>query len=63
MAAERFFLTQDSDCHWYVVPVANRSEWDEWCNISSDDERAWTPPSFAKPINGNPSRITFEAPA
>ena len=40
---EEYFLGQDGACHWYVVPVAHRADWDEWCNLSEDDERAWDP--------------------
>jgi len=55
----RYFLTTDNDSHWYVVPVAMRAEWETWTEIDSDDERAWTPPSWAKQVGGSPTRITF----
>ena len=59
---EEYFLGQDGACHWYVVPVAHRADWDEWCNLSEDDERAWDPPSFARAIGGSPSLVTFSFP-
>lgn len=58
----RYFLSQDNDCHWFVIPVARQREWDLWREIDSDDERAWTPPDFAQAIGGSPSTVTFCAP-
>ena len=57
----RYFLSQDNDSHWFVVPASKRVEWDIWLEIDSDDERAWTPPEWAHPINGSPSRVQFES--
>lgn len=54
-----FYLTTDGDSHWYVVPVARRNEWNAWREIGSDDERAWTPPSFAVAVGGSPSSVEF----
>ncbi|MGO8211808.1 hypothetical protein ACC782_33550 [Rhizobium ruizarguesonis] len=59
---ERFYLTTDNDSHWYVVPVAHKEEWDAWCEIDSDDERAWTPPEFARAVGGAPCLVTFSNP-
>lgn len=59
---DRYFLSQDNDSHWFVIPVARQQEWDAWREIDSDDERAWTPPSFARAIGGSPSLVTFCAP-
>lgn len=59
---ERFYLAQDNDSHWYVVPVARKAEWDEWCEIAPDDERAWDAPDFAKQVGGAYSLVTFENP-
>lgn len=56
---EASYLTTDNDSHWYVVPVAKRAEWDAWLEIDPDDERAWEPPSFARPVGGSPSRVEF----
>lgn len=58
----RYFLDQDNSCHWYIVPVANRAEWEAWCELDEDDEASWTPPAFATPINGSPTRVTFTDP-
>ena len=58
----RFFLSQDGSCHWYLVPVDKRKEWEAWTAIDEDDERAWTPPDYAEAIGGSPSRVEFESP-
>lgn len=58
----RFFLSQDNSCHWYIVPVDKRAEWDAWLEIPDDDERAWDAPEFAQRINCSPAWVTFENP-
>ncbi len=56
---DTYFLTQDSDSHWYVVPVDKEDEWNNWCEIDSDDERAWTPPLWAVEVGGSPTTVHF----
>lgn len=56
----KYYLATDNDCHWYVIPLTKRKEWDEWCEIPSDDERAWEPPEFAVPVNGDPGQVVFK---
>lgn len=58
----RFFLAQDDDCHWYVVPSDRQAEWDAWRAIPTDDERSWTPPDFARQVGGSPTLVTFTDP-
>jgi hypothetical protein len=60
--SERFYLTQDNDGHWYVVPVAMRDRWNAWLQLDEDDERAWNVPEWALRTYGAPSLVTFEAP-
>jgi hypothetical protein len=55
-----YILVQDSDCHWYVIPNNKNDDWCEWCEIDSDDERAWTPPEYAEEIGGCPSLVKFK---
>ncbi len=62
LAHERWYLTTDNDSHWYVVPLARRGEWEAWCEIDPDDERAWTPPEFAVVVGGSPGLVTFTNP-
>ncbi len=58
----RFCLVTDNDCHWFIIPADKRDEWNEWCDIDSDDERAWDAPDFARDLGGSPSSVTFENP-
>lgn len=51
-------MTQDNDGHHYVIPVDKTDAWDEWREIDSEDERAWTPPDFAVQVDGG--RVTFD---
>lgn len=54
-------LVQDNDCHWYVIPVDRFDDWGEWCEIDSEDERAWTPPEYATEVGGAPSLVHFSS--
>lgn len=56
---EFHFLDQDEDGHWYVIPVAHKEEWDEWCDIPSDDERAWEALVFANRLGGGTRGVIF----
>jgi hypothetical protein len=56
---KRYRLAQDNDSHWYVIPVDRAEEWEQWCEIDSDDERAWTPPEFAWQVGGSYSLVEF----
>lgn len=56
---ERFYLAQDNDSHWYVVPEARQSEWNAWLDLDPDDEAAWDAPEFAQPVGGAPCLVTF----
>lgn len=62
MDSTRYRLVQDNDCHWFIIPADKIGEWDEWCEIDSDDERAWDAPEFAQDLGGSPSNVTFENP-
>ena len=61
-AGERYFLDQDSDAHWFVVPCENEKQWDEWVNLPEGDERGWHAPSFARAVGGSPRLVTFNNP-
>lgn len=50
-----FFLDQDNDCHWYIVPVQYRDEWADWLNGAAEDH----PPVYATPVDG-PHKVVFE---
>ncbi len=53
----RFFLDQDGDCHWYLVPESKREKWEKW-----KDSESWKCLDFAKPLGGGPRGVTFERP-
>jgi hypothetical protein len=54
-----FFMSRDSSSHWYIVPAAKRAEWDAWCDMDEDDERAWVVPEYAERLNGSPELVEF----
>ena len=55
----KYKLTQDNDCHWYIIPTDKQEEWDEWLEIDSDDEKSWNVPTFASGID-SPEEIEFD---
>ena len=59
---QRYFLSADEDGHWFVVPLDKTQEWHKWRDLDQDSEEAWEPPAWASPVDGNPSRVTFENP-
>lgn len=59
---ERYFLSVDNDCHWYVIPESRRKEWDAWRDIDEDDEASWNVPDWALAVGGSPTLVTFENP-
>ena len=56
---KKYFLDQDEDCHWYIIPNENRAEWDIWTNLDPHKKEAWIVPIFAEAIDGFPSSIAF----
>lgn len=60
--SERFFLSQDKDSHWYLIPEDKREDWYTWCDLDTDDDASWDVPSYAEAINGPPSVVTFSSP-
>ncbi len=58
----RYFIDTDNDSHWFVIPFPLEAEWNAWLDISPDDERSWEAPEWARPINGDPSLVTFTDP-
>jgi hypothetical protein len=62
LSAPRFFLDQDSSCHWYLIPEARRREWEEWADLPEDDERSWREPEWARALGGGVQSVTFTDP-
>lgn len=54
-----YFLSQDHDCHWYVIPVQHKSEWFDFLDLDTDDPTAWDVPEWADRVGGSPSLIIF----
>jgi|GEM_PF-3070965 len=57
--SETYFLSQDNDSHWYVVPRSKQKEWEAWLDIPEDDEASWDVPSFAEEVGGSPELVSF----
>lgn len=55
MSDERFYLAQDDDYHWYVVPVAKCHEFDDWVASREPDGE----PEGVERIGGWPGLVTF----
>lgn len=47
-----FYIDNDDDGHWYIVPEEHREQWVVWRNLPCDDENSWDVPSFATQIDG-----------
>lgn len=62
MDQERYFVDQDSDCHWYLVKASKREQWNRWTDLDSDDPKSWNAPEYAKALGGSPAMITFRDP-
>lgn len=60
--ADRYFVDQDSSCHWYLVPEKYRAKWEEWSSLDEEDEASWETPFYAKRLDGHPSQVTFVDP-
>lgn len=57
-----FFLSQDHDCHWYMIPADKRREWSEFLSIDPDDDRSWDVPEWAHGLGGGPEQVEFILP-
>jgi len=55
---QTYNLVRDNDCHWYLIPADKKQEWNDWCDLDSDDEASWNTPDFAVAID-SPSEIPF----
>jgi crotonobetainyl-CoA:carnitine CoA-transferase CaiB-like acyl-CoA transferase len=62
MKGQRHMLVTDNDGHWYVIPTQDEQQWQEFCQIPSDDERSWDAPKFALAVGGSPSLVKFSDP-
>ena len=60
--SNRYFLGQDNDSHWYIVPDDKRAQWDAWINMRSSERLSWDAPEYAQAIGGSPGMVTFTEP-
>lgn len=58
--SRRYFLDQDDDGHWYVVPTDKRVQWEQW--FGSDDYDTGLVPEFAIELGHDPSLVSFTDP-
>lgn len=54
---QKWCLMRDDDCHWYLVPLENKYEFEKWSE--SGNERV---PQYAREIDGY-HRLEFENPS
>lgn len=69
----RFYIDRDSDCHYYVIPVDKKEEFDAWM-IAMDDywsyDGVWKNTDIPEPtmpedvisLSGDFSLVTFTDP-
>lgn len=63
----RFFLDQDDDGHWFIVPESIREEWDAWRELISSYGNGETNdfpemPEGVETLGGGPQHVTFTDP-
>lgn len=56
----KYFLDQDDDCHWYLIPLSEQVAWDKWCNSGFPDGEFYE--KTIKWMINNPKDIVFENP-
>ena len=52
-----YILTQDEDCHWYIIPVDKQVDWNKFIET---DSLIYDIPEYAKPVGGSPTLVKFE---
>lgn len=56
-----YFLSQDNDCHWYLIPLNEKASWQTFLNFPEGSEDSWNLPPFAQRVDG-PHAICFSNP-
>ncbi len=56
----RFYLDQDDSCHWYIIPLSKRQEWNEF--LDSEACELGDVPPWAERINTGVSSVSFAYP-
>lgn len=57
--SESFYLSQDNDSHWYVIPFSKKEEWYEFLELDTDDPLSWEVPEWADSIGGSYTNVIF----
>lgn len=58
----RYFIGRDNSGHRYLVPYDCRKAWEEWIDISEDDERGWEVPDEIDAMRIDGSFVHFCCP-
>jgi hypothetical protein len=58
---QRYFVGQDNDCHWYLIPVELYDKYSAWIDMDPKDPASWEEPEGIERIDG-PHRLTFTDP-
>ncbi len=56
MSNMEYILTQDDDCHWYVIPDDKQEAFNDWLN----DENNWETPDYAESVGGSYTLVKFK---
>jgi hypothetical protein len=55
-----YILTQDNDCHWYVIPESMMDDWSTWLERDADEENTFEDvPDYATAVGGSPTLVVF----
>jgi hypothetical protein len=57
---KKYFLDTDNDSHWHLIEAERREDWENWCELDTDDESSWNVPDFAHSLGGGPNCVEFE---
>lgn len=61
--SKRFFFSQDSDCHWYMIPVVLRERWKALTQEDSEENDDAIYDEFSNYLTGGDiSHISFISP-
>lgn len=53
-----YFLDNDNDGHWYIIPVRMRDEWITWLESVDDDDTLEMPEGIVQ-LGGHPNLVEF----
>lgn len=54
-----YYLDEDNDGHWYVVPVELSEVWQKWLSLPDDNPESWEPPDGCEQVGGSPTLVRF----